>query len=364
MTGVTVEEFSRLVSGIYTAALDPQAWRSALADVNRAFDGTGVALMIPGAARWYNSTLPDEAGLSYRQYFHRSDRVASATECGQVGLVRTGTELMPLVRDSEFSDWLRPYDIDDALVVRLTGATRPACMIAAAPGRTEPFDTPERTSLFNGLIPHLQQALRTQTRIGELSAANNGLASALDTVGHGTVIIDANLRVIDVNTAAEAVLASDDGLCVRESGLAAINPMTDRLLQRALRDALDDDGSGARGGRTLICERPSGRTPFRIDVVPLPDPSDTTTADRLRALVLVVDPGPGDDAAALRRRYGLTDAEAEVALRIAHGSTPSQIAEHLTVSTTTVRKHLQHVFDKTDTHSQAELVRLLLSPRR
>ena len=27
---------------------------------------------------------------------------------------------------------------------------------------------------------------------------------------------------------------------------------------------------------------------------------------------------------------------------------------------TTVRTHLQHIFDKTDTHRQAELVRLLL----
>jgi DNA-binding CsgD family transcriptional regulator len=36
------------------------------------------------------------------------------------------------------------------------------------------------------------------------------------------------------------------------------------------------------------------------------------------------------------------------------------IADELSVSYQTVRTHLQHIFDKTDTHRQAELVRLLL----
>ena len=37
-----------------------------------------------------------------------------------------------------------------------------------------------------------------------------------------------------------------------------------------------------------------------------------------------------------------------------------ELSEKLSVSLVTVRTHLQHVFDKTDTHRQAELVRLLL----
>jgi DNA-binding CsgD family transcriptional regulator len=37
------------------------------------------------------------------------------------------------------------------------------------------------------------------------------------------------------------------------------------------------------------------------------------------------------------------------------------IAEELSVSVTTVKTHLRHVFEKTGTHRQAELVRLVLS---
>lgn len=43
-----------------------------------------------------------------------------------------------------------------------------------------------------------------------------------------------------------------------------------------------------------------------------------------------------------------------------HVADPKQISDELSVSLATVRTHLQHVFDKTETHRQAELVRLLL----
>ncbi len=38
---VTVEEFSRLVSGVYAAAVTPQHWAVALADISRILDASG-----------------------------------------------------------------------------------------------------------------------------------------------------------------------------------------------------------------------------------------------------------------------------------------------------------------------------------
>jgi DNA-binding CsgD family transcriptional regulator len=83
----------------------------------------------------------------------------------------------------------------------------------------------------------------------------------------------------------------------------------------------------------------------------------------LAALVLIIDPElePEPRAALLRLLYGLTKAEADVALLVLRGQGLTPIAEELSVSMTTVRTHLQHVFNKTDTHRQAELVRFLLA---
>jgi DNA-binding CsgD family transcriptional regulator len=61
----------------------------------------------------------------------------------------------------------------------------------------------------------------------------------------------------------------------------------------------------------------------------------------------------------LRSQYGLTLAEAAVALHIANGNTMQNFAEQRKLSRHTARNQLQQVFDKTGVHSQAELVRLL-----
>jgi DNA-binding CsgD family transcriptional regulator/ketosteroid isomerase-like protein len=59
--------------------------------------------------------------------------------------------------------------------------------------------------------------------------------------------------------------------------------------------------------------------------------------------------------------YGLTTAQAQLALLLAQGRDLSFAAEKLGVSINTVRTHLQRVFDKTGARSQSALVGLLLS---
>ena len=63
----------------------------------------------------------------------------------------------------------------------------------------------------------------------------------------------------------------------------------------------------------------------------------------------------------LRRLYGLTRAEAHVALAVLRGDGLQAAADALGVTLATVKTHLQHVFGKTGTQRQAELVNLLLA---
>lgn len=88
----------------------------------------------------------------------------------------------------------------------------------------------------------------------------------------------------------------------------------------------------------------------------------SSVAQRSSALVVIVDPEqqPEPPADLLRRLYGLTNAEAAVALRLLRGEGLKPISDEMALSIATIKTHLQHIFDKTDTHRQAELVRCLL----
>ncbi|MCV6978999.1 helix-turn-helix transcriptional regulator [Mycolicibacterium pulveris] len=135
---------------------------------------------------------------------------------------------------------------------------------------------------------------------------------------------------------------------MRASGAAV-----DRALAAAVSAAVGRAGVPTAGWVTV--PRP-GRRPYVVRVVPV---SATGTP---AALVIVVDPdrNPLPTVEALIRRYGLTRTEAEVARRVLDGDGLGPIARERSVSITTIRTHMKHIFEKTGTRRQAELVRLIL----
>ena len=62
----------------------------------------------------------------------------------------------------------------------------------------------------------------------------------------------------------------------------------------------------------------------------------------------------------LRKAFGLTPAQAKVAVAFARGNDLPEIAAKLGISGFTVRRHLGEVMMRTDTHSQSALARLLM----
>lgn len=78
------------------------------------------------------------------------------------------------------------------------------------------------------------------------------------------------------------------------------------------------------------------------------------------AAIFVQDPAvlpllPGE---AFGKPYGLTGGELRVALKVASEFAPQETAETLGIGLETVKTYLQHIFQKTGTTRQAELVAL------
>jgi DNA-binding CsgD family transcriptional regulator len=311
------------------------------------------------------STIPVEALESYEHYYHQLDYVLAAVQAGPVGAVRTGAEVVVPNRNAEFhAGWMRPNQLEDGLFVRLSDGPQPTCFIVCTSDRSGSFDDPERVKAMTGLVVHLQQALRTQNQLAALATNNGALAGALEAVRHGIIIVGPECLVLNLNSAAETILRAEDGLYHRHSRITATGMRTDHELRRALRCALAD-GTEVPSGHAFTCVRPSGKRPYVIHVLPLAHATSDETSRGPAALVLIIDPERESESATtlLRRLHGLTATEAEVALRISRGISLKQISDELSVSYETIRTHVQHVFDKTDTHRQGELVRLLLAHR-
>jgi len=63
----------------------------------------------------------------------------------------------------------------------------------------------------------------------------------------------------------------------------------------------------------------------------------------------------------IKRRYGLTAREAQITIEAAHGKSDQEIAEGIGIAFSTVRSHLNHVYQKLGLHSRAALANLIRS---
>lgn len=363
---VTVETFSRVVSSIYDSAVQPERWAATMAELHTIFGATGgSALVVADAVSRapQSVTIPADALAEYTDYYRHIDYLLEAVEAGPVGQVRASQELTALQPNAEFHmDWMRPHRLDDGLFVRLTDGPQPSTWVVATEKRAEPFDTAERVQLAEALVPHFQRALRIQHDLSEATHQIHNISSAMNNVTRiGMAVMDCALSVRYLNTAAENIIRGRDGLTIRDGSFAFAHPPADAALRHGINAALGQAGAVVRGTTSLLCPRPSGLRPYVIHVLPFQHV--TAPLAESRALVLILDPEqhPQPDGDLLRRLYGLTTAEAAVAIRLMQGDGIKPIAESMCLSAGTVRTHVQHIFDKTGTHRQAELVRALLA---
>lgn len=360
---VSLEDFSRIAGSIHAAAVGPTDWTAPLEDIAHTIGAVASGLLIGGGTdrTLRSASLPVDALDTYLAYYHGIDYVLDAVEHGPVGLVHAGSELIARRERSEFNhEWMRPYGLQDGLFVRLTTGPQPTCLIIAAERGGESFANRDRVDLINALLPHWQQALRTQDRLLGLSAAAAAIGDVIDTVRHAVMLIDHRGAIVNANAVAESLLTANDGLRVRNGVLGASQPSADADLQYSVAQAISPARFGFRSGSVITCGRPDGRRPYIIHIVPL---GIDDTAQGGRAMLIVIDPEdkPWPPVALLRRVFGMTRSEAEVAVRLIDGDGIKPISDDLNLSAATVKTHLQHVFDKTHTHRQAELVRLLLT---
>ncbi len=355
-------DFSRIVGEIYAAALTPDDWATPLTDIRDSVGAVAGGLVVgENEDREIKSTsLPDEVRDEYAAHYRTIDYVLADVERGPIGLARDGAQLVDLHPQSEFNiDWMAPHDLQDGIFVRLNEASTPTCFLVAAPRRSDPFASAERLHFIDALVPHWQQALKSHAHLRGLGQATADVADVIDIMRHALIVVDSRRSISHMNPAATRVLGSRDGLRCTRGAVEAVRPSSNSVLQCAIERAVTCGNRGFRSGAAIACPRTSGKWAYIIHVLPLGREASTDGP----ALLLVIDPDERSrpPTELVRNIFGLTKAEADVAVRILDGEGLKPICEGMNLSLTTVKTHLQHVFDKTHTHRQAELVRLLLA---
>jgi DNA-binding CsgD family transcriptional regulator len=222
----------------------------------------------------------------------------------------------------------------------------------------------EEALLFRSLVPHLQRAMALHQRIGRLQATAQSTVDLLDRLPIGLGLADYQGRISMLNRHARSILGQSDGLTMKQGRhYASRSDETKQLHMLLHRAASTGAGNDFHPGGVTTISRPSLRRPFGILVSPLRHASAWLGREQPRAVIFISDPEGEleEQDEVLARLFGLTSAEAKLAALLMRGNTLKSAAEELGISRNTTHSQLQKVFEKTGTHRQAALIRILLS---
>jgi DNA-binding CsgD family transcriptional regulator len=357
---------SRLIAGIYDAALEPGRWPEVLARVVDFVGGHGGCLLAKDStsrdvdAHWQAGVAPHYMQL-YTETYSKLGPVA-ALSFGEVGQIVSVPDVVPYTdfrRGRFFREWAQPQGwVDVAVAVIETSADRRS-YLGISRNATNGMVDDEMRRRMSQVVPHVRRALRVGASLERQQADAAAFADVLDHLSAGLFLLDAHGRIVHTNTAADGML-SDGGLLRAIGGRLDVTPG-----ERPLREtttAHDTDGQIGRDGEVVALRTGDGER-YIARALPLTSTAQSRAGTATEAATAVFvrratmeSPAPPD---ILAETYRLTPTELRVLTALVEIGGVPDVAAALGVAETTVKTHLARLFAKTGARRQAELVKLV-----
>lgn len=365
-----VETVSALIGDIYDAALDPALWPGV-------FDGISAYVGVAHTSLVSHDNIRRNAELyfissgdsHYQQLYF--DSYCKINPLFPTIVFRNIEEALPftdvvprdeLCRTRFGREWLAPQGFIDG-VFSVVEKWRTGCaMFSVIRNARQGFADQETHRRFALLIPHVRRSLLIGRVIDLHRVEAAALADTLDTLAAAMFLVDARGRLVHLNLSGHDMLAEAKVLKAMSGRLHAVDAQADQALGDIFATAPVGDLTLGRRGVALPLKARDGER-YVANVLPLTTGTRRKAGISYAAVAVVFVRKAAPDLPtlpeAVAQEFHLTPAEIRVLFSIVDVGGVPEVASILGISDNTVRTHLQHVFEKTETNRQTELVKLV-----
>jgi DNA-binding CsgD family transcriptional regulator len=364
------ENLSQLTEEIYDAALRPELWPRALKGVCGFVGGSMANIVYLDVAaktpkmffEWGND--PHYTQL-YIETYSKLNALLPAAYRFPPGRVFRQSDVMPYDELHEtriYREWMQPQGYVDFIGCHLEKSEKTWIPTIVIRHERDGMVDDAAMSRMRLIAPHICRAALIGNVINLRTCEALMFADALDGLAAGMFLVDNAARIVHANVSGQAML--DEGIVLRSArgSLTATKADADRMLKDIVASCSSGDTAvGTKGVAMPLKPACSGR--HVAHVLPLTAGMRRHTGDTYGAVAAVFvhkaeleSPAPPE---ALARAYDLTAMELGVLVRIVHIGGGPAVAQSLGISEATVRTHLKHIFQKTKTNRQADLVKLV-----
>jgi DNA-binding CsgD family transcriptional regulator/PAS domain-containing protein len=360
----------RLLDLIYDAAADDRLWVPALEEIAKATNSVASVLLCQSIRdrtiffEHHTNTSEECLRVLKERHVINPWTVHMSTH-RPVGVVVPSDAILPLSnlqRTAFFDEVMRPQALGHSAMIGL--AQKPDFGVGFSLNRGPrqgPYGEQELRFLEE-LIPHMMRSVRLGVRMDAYKALQRAEWRTLESLAVGVILLDRKARILFANTAARSLDGEHGPLRLRQSKVAHVLPSHSRRLDEVVQSALQGTPMAA-----IAVPRADGDTALTIlassvraqDVDRFADASLKGAA----VLLFIIDAAnkAGIPASLLMDAYGLTPAEARVALAISSGLSIPEAAKTLGLSPNTIKTQLRGVFGKSGLSRQTELARMIAS---
>lgn len=376
VSGVDAAALGTLVETIYSAAQNHDAWKPVMAMLCQYLHAQSASIRFY-AADWsevvFSATHGFDPGFdaSYREHFVHLDPIPSAIDKLQLpsGTMARLDEVIPfgrLRRTAFYNDYMRPQDKRHVMGGYISQGRGSRVLFGLQRGHRSHTFEPRDKQLLELLAPHFQQALRLHQLVTEHKALSNAVNQALDTLEIAAFFVDRTAHVLFASAGGEALLQSGHLVRLRQGQLHTRRRELDSPLQLLIETATQvaSTPAGRVGGAIQLAVPSTHSGAITAIVAPWRHTSafGATLSPRVMAAIFVGSHGrPNLRTQYLTGAYGLTRTEARLAAKLVETCNLEQSGEAIGVARQTARDYLKSIFRKTDCHSQAELIGMILS---
>lgn len=364
------EKLSVLTGMVYDAALEPALWPIALGKVANFVGGVAAGIYSKDVNKnghiYYDDGKLDPSYV--RLYFEKYIRFDPSTTghfFAEIGEPVSTSDVLPyneFVETRFYKEWAQPQGLVDFVSAILDKSATSIASFGVFRDERDGLVDDEARNRMRLVVPHVRRSVLIGKILGLKTAEAATLTQTLDGISAGMFLVDSASRIIHANAAGHTMLAAGDVLRSLAGRLAVGTLPQEQTLQQILAaPETAGEGVGAQGSAVPLIGRDGKR--YVAHVLPLTSGRRRQAGTYLgAAAALFVHKATVDTPSlptVIARHFCLTPTELRVLLAVVEVGGAPEVADVLGVAETTVRFHLRHLFEKTDTHRQADLVRLV-----
>jgi DNA-binding NarL/FixJ family response regulator len=369
---IPFETFCQVVESVYDCALDPSRWQQTIGMIGELcrshygllglidLENKRCELMYHNGYDDHYRRLFEEKYAAMNPYISRLQQLPIATVVTRAMLIDEDG----LTKSEFYKEFLRPLEICDAIGFNVLKTRQRTALLAAHRRESEGRYGIGEIHLLSLLAPHVCRSMAISHAVNLQTTRSKGLEGTLESIAFGVYLTDSEGRIVFMNRAADRQVRTSDALRIGNTRLAPADRNACRTLTNAIAKATADEAERPSGDVTTLALPGEENAGLVATILPLNRGARRNFFGRLgpAAAVFVQDPvaeapSSGEGFAKL---YGLTPGELRVLLAMSPGLGVKDAAETLRISEATAKTHLQHVYVKTSTSKQTELMRLFM----